>query len=51
MFAQYAEIAGQELANVCFTTKKGAHGGIPPRKPIMSFRDLESELNQSREDR
>jgi antitoxin (DNA-binding transcriptional repressor) of toxin-antitoxin stability system len=28
-----------------------AHGGVPPRKPIMSFRDLESELNQSREDR
>ena len=23
----------------------------PPRKPIMTFRDLESELNQSREDR
>ena len=28
-----------------------ADGRVPPRKPIMSFRDLESELNQSREDR
>ena len=28
-----------------------ADRGVPPRKPIMSFRDLESELNQSREDR
>jgi hypothetical protein len=27
-----------------------ADGRVPPRKPIMSFRDLESELNQSRED-
>jgi antitoxin (DNA-binding transcriptional repressor) of toxin-antitoxin stability system len=28
-----------------------ADGRVPSRKPIMSFRDLESELNQSREDR
>jgi antitoxin (DNA-binding transcriptional repressor) of toxin-antitoxin stability system len=28
-----------------------ADAGAPPRKPIMSFRELESELNQSREDR
>lgn len=28
-----------------------ADGGAPPRKPIASFRDLERELNQSREDR
>lgn len=28
-----------------------ADGRVPPRKPVMSFRDLESELNQIREDR
>jgi len=27
-----------------------ADEGVPPRKPIMSFRELEGELNQSRED-
>jgi antitoxin (DNA-binding transcriptional repressor) of toxin-antitoxin stability system len=28
-----------------------AGGDVPPRKPIMSFRELENELDRSREDR